>query len=78
MVVSDELRRTWKEVIVSYFKALHQNLLSGIEMNHMKHKSGSQAFRPRIEPGTFRILDRSGKHSASTEGEKVYTEVSWL
>jgi hypothetical protein len=32
--VNDELERTWKEVVVDYFKVLSRYLLGGTEKNH--------------------------------------------
>jgi hypothetical protein len=34
--VNNELRRTWKEVVVAYFKVLSWNLPGGTEENHEK------------------------------------------
>jgi preprotein translocase subunit Sec63 len=35
--VNDELKTTWKEVVVAYCKTTAQNLLGEIKENHEKH-----------------------------------------
>jgi hypothetical protein len=37
---NDEIERTWKEVVVTYYKILSRNLNGGAGKNHEKSQSG--------------------------------------
>jgi hypothetical protein len=52
MIVNNELKRMWKEVVMAKFKVLSQHLPVGTEENHEKPQSGQPVSGPRFEPGT--------------------------
>jgi hypothetical protein len=51
-MITNEVGRMWKKVIMTYFKVLYKHLLEGTENNYKTPKTEQLAHRPRIEPGT--------------------------
>jgi hypothetical protein len=50
MIMNDETQRTWKEVVISYFKVLSQHLPGGAEgILNLYAKSQTQVFQIKQE-----------------------------